>query len=84
MERSRRGKRRAVKTALLGLGLDGKDGHKRITRGENFLLLGGSQDTHEQMQDRAIKFNERLADHGKRIDELTPAELLDLARAIGM
>src|SRR4051794_35199273 len=42
----------ARKAALLGLGLDG-DGQVRITRGENFLLLGGSQTTHEEMQDTA-------------------------------
>ena len=30
------------KAWLLGLGLDGKDGHTRITTGENFKLVGGS------------------------------------------
>lgn len=28
---------------LLGLGLDGKDGHRRITKGDNFCLVGGSE-----------------------------------------
>ena len=27
---------------LLGLGFDGKDGHKRYTKGEDFVLMGGS------------------------------------------
>ena len=43
-------KAKAVKTKkkawLLGLGLDGKDGHTRITTGENFKLVGGSEETH--------------------------------------
>ena len=31
---------------LLGLAFDADDGHKRITRGKNFLLAGGSDETH--------------------------------------
>ena len=28
---------------MLGIGLDNKDGHKRITKGDNFMLVGGSR-----------------------------------------
>ncbi len=28
---------------LLGVGLDNRDGHQRITRGDNFCLVGGSE-----------------------------------------
>ncbi len=48
------------KAALLGLGLDCEDGHTRLTKGENFVLYGGSQDTHAAMQETAIKLNEKL------------------------
>ena len=40
---------------ILGVGLDANDGHKRITTGEKFLLLGGSQDTHERMTETMLK-----------------------------
>ena len=30
------------KAMMLGLGLDGGDGHKRLTKGENFVLAGGN------------------------------------------
>ena len=69
---------------LLGIGLDGRDGHVRITTGENFRLLGGSQETHEHMQQVAIKINEKLADRGKRLEEVSPPELLDIARDVGL
>ena len=39
---------------LLGVGLDNDDGHGRVTRGENFRLVGGSHDTHQQMQERGL------------------------------
>jgi len=64
---------------LLGLGLDNDDGHVRITRGENFRLLGGSETTHESMQEKCLKFNEKLQDRGKRLDDLERKEFLDLA-----
>ena len=34
---------------MLGVGLDNQDGQKRITKGENFVLVGGSEETHERM-----------------------------------
>ena len=62
---------------LLGVGLD-SDGHKRITKSEEFLLIGGSEDTHENMQEIAIRFAESLRDRGKRLDEASVEEVIDL------
>jgi hypothetical protein len=67
------------KAMLLGLGLDNHDGHTRVTRGENFHLLGGSQETHEVMQDKCIRFNEKLQARGKHMGELARQEFLDIA-----
>lgn len=63
---------------LLGLGLDGKDGHKRLTKGEDFLLMGGSEETHERMTETAIKVNEKLARRGKKLRDASPEELRDI------
>lgn len=65
-------------TTLLGLGLDNQDGQTRLTRGESFVLFGGSQDTHSAMQETVIKVNERLAKQGKRLQDVSPCELGDL------
>ena len=73
-----------VKALLLGLGFDCDDGHKRITTGKNFILLGGSEGTHSQMQEKAIKFNEKLDKRGKRLEEVDVKEFKDIAREIGM
>ena len=72
------------KAMLLGLGLDNDDGHVRVTRGENFHLVGGSEDTHGVMQEKCIKFNEKLDDRGKRIEQLDPQEFLDIAAECDM
>ena len=63
---------------LLGLGLDNRDGHRRLTKGDNFCLVGGSEETHERMTETAIKFNERLSRKGKRLKELSPEEFRDM------
>jgi hypothetical protein len=68
---------------LLGVGLD-SDGHKRITTGPNFALLGGSQETHEVMTEKAIKINEKLSAKGKRLEEVSSEEFDEIAQSIGL
>ena len=65
---------------LLGVGLDNEDGHKRITKGEEFFLVGGSETTHEKMQDVAIHVTESLDAKGKRMQDAALEELADLIR----
>jgi len=64
---------------FLGVGLDG-DGEHRITRTEHFFLIGGSETTHERMQDAAIKFNESLDRLGQPLQQLPVKEVVDLLR----
>lgn len=68
------------KSHLLGLGLDHEDGHTRITQGDNFSLLGGSEATHEKMQETCIRINEKIKQRGKTLEEITRQELTDLFR----
>jgi hypothetical protein len=63
---------------FLGVGLDNQDGHQRLTSNEGFLLIGGSQETHEKMQDVSIRFIEALKDRGKRLQDATVEEVVDL------
>jgi hypothetical protein len=78
------GKRKlARKAVMLGVGLD-SDGHKRVTTGENFLLAGGSKETHEQMTEKVIKINEKLSARGKRLETVSRAEFDDLAHEVGL
>jgi hypothetical protein len=70
--------KRKPQAGLLGLAFDAEDGHKRITRGPNFLLAGGSQETHGEMQETAIKVNEQLARKGKDLSEVSVQELRDI------
>ena len=75
---------RKKKAALLGLGLDNNDEQVRITRGPNFHLFGGSHDTHQQMQEKCIRFNEKLKGRGKQLEDLQRGEFMELARECDM
>ena len=64
--------------ALLGLGLDNDDGHTRLTNGKNFLLVGGTEETHAVMQETAVKINEHLDKGGQRLEDVSAAQLRDI------
>lgn len=63
---------------LLGVGLDNEDGHKRITTGEKFAIVGGSEETHGRMTETVIKTFEELKGRGKQLQEVEPTELAEI------
>ena len=71
------------KAVMLGVGLD-SDGHKRLTTGPNFVLLGGREETHAVMTEKVVKINERLAAKGKRLEEVSREEFDDIAHSVGL
>ena len=82
------GRKKAKKTGppppavvgVVGVGLDGDDGHRRVTKTEEMVLLGGSAETHEKMQETAIRFSENLEKRGKKLQESSVREVIDLLR----
>lgn len=68
---------------MFGIGLD-SDGHKRITTGANFALVGGSKETHDEMTEKAIKINEKLATRGKQLSDVSSEEFNEIADAVGL
>ena len=65
---------------LLGLGLDGADGHKRLTQGEGFTLAGGSEETHDRMTGAVVRTTEDLGRKGRSLRDADPREVADLLR----
>ena len=77
---NKKGRRKGL---ILGLGLD-SDGHKRLTTGPNFLLVGGTEETHEVMTEKVVKINEKLAARGKELGEVSHEEFNDIAHSVGL
>lgn len=63
---------------LLGIGLDNQDGHKRITRAEEFSIVGGSEETHGRMTETVVKTFEDIKRDGKSLANVDPRHLSDL------
>jgi hypothetical protein len=71
------------KALIVGVGLD-SDGHKRLTTGPNFALLGGTKNTHDEMTEKALKINEKLKSAGKELLEVSREEFDDIAQSVGL
>ena len=69
-----------ISAQLIGVGLDQLDGHKRITKAEQFAIVGGSQETHERMTETVVKTFETLERRGKSLDQVDPQELKDIIK----
>jgi len=65
---------------LVGVGLDREDDHVRLTKGENFRLVGGSEETHERMLETTLRLNEKLKQRGKELGDVEGDEFRDLLR----
>lgn len=63
---------------LVGLGLDNEDGHKRITKGEKFVLVGGSDETHTRMTETVVKTFEELKRRDKHLETVEAKELIEI------
>ena len=71
-------KAKGKNAALVGLGLDNQDGHKRITTGEQFAIVGGSEETHGRMTETVVKTFEALKQRRKHLAEVEPTELAEI------
>ena len=75
-------KRKDESASLLGIGLDNTDGQVRLTRGKNYQLVGGSEQTHAVMQETAIKINEHVDRTGKRLEEVSREQIIDICHEV--
>ena len=74
------GKRKKI-VRLLGVGFDAEDGHVRITQGENYDVLMGSDQSHEYIQQLLQKIEAQLENRGLSLDDLTPEQLGEFVQA---
>jgi hypothetical protein len=67
---------------LLGVGFDAEDGHVRITKGENYDVLMGSDESHEYIQQLIQKIEDELKARGVSLDDLTPEEFSEIVASL--
>lgn len=76
-----RGKRKKI-IRLLGVGFDAEDGHLRITKGKNYDVLMGSDESHEYLQQFIQKIEDELTARNLSLDDLSPEEFREFVKNI--
>jgi hypothetical protein len=67
---------------LLGVGFDSDDGHIRITTGNNYDVLMGSDESHEYIQQLIHKIEDALKAQGMTLEEFTPKEFTEFVQSV--
>lgn len=67
---------------LYGLAFDNNDNHKRVTTGEQFYIVGGSAETHENLVEKVLEFSEAVKKYGKKLDDLSGMEFYAIAKEV--
>ncbi len=73
---------RRLRAAIIAVGLDGGDDQHRLTHGDQCLIFGGSEETHAELQETALRMERELDRSGRLLGDLDPAELAELAMII--
>lgn len=67
---------------LLGVGFDEDDGHIRITSGDKFDVLMGSDESHEYITKLIMKIEAELDERGLILDEMSPEKFNEIVKSL--
>jgi hypothetical protein len=73
------GNPRRLRATIIGLGLDGQDSLQRLITGEDYLLVGGSAETHAELVETMLRLDSELERRGQTLGDMTPIELAEVA-----
>jgi hypothetical protein len=67
---------------LLGVGFDAQDGHVRITQGDQYDVIMGSDESHEYLRKLIQKIESKIGESGLSLNDLTPEKLTELVESL--
>lgn len=70
---------RRIRAAFIAFGLDGRDDDHHVTRSAQGMIVGGSAETHAEIQETMLRLEEELDRCGQSLGDLDPDELAELA-----
>jgi len=74
---------RAKKGLLVGVRTDRGDGHTRVSRGKDFVAVGGTKEGHEHLRETVAEIRQEVGRRGRSLGEVRREELREIvARAI--
>lgn len=78
-----RAKVRRKKGLLVGVRVDRGDGHTRVSRGKDFVALGGTKEGHEHLRETVAQISDEVKRRGRAMGEVKAEELKEIvARAV--
>jgi len=48
------------------------------------VLVGGTEETHQDMTEKVIKINEKLSAKGKQLEDVSHEEMDEIAHSVGL
>ena len=70
---------RRLRAAIIGFGLDGTDSQRRLSTGDQCILVGGSAETHAEMLETMLRLDSELERLGQGLADLDPHQLAEIA-----
>ena len=80
---TRRPRIRRKKGLLVGVRVEKGDGHSRVSRGLDFVALGGSREGHEHLRETVAAISDEVKRRGRSMGEVRREEFREIvARAV--
>jgi hypothetical protein len=81
--KKRRVKVRRKQGLLVGVRVDKGDGHARVSRGDDFVALGGTKEGHEHLRETVAEISDEVKRRGRNLAEVHREELSEIvAKAV--
>ncbi len=69
---------RRKKGYLVGVRIDQGDGHRRVSRGKDFVALGGTKEGHEHLRETVSEVSAEVKRRGKDLAEVPGEEFREI------
>lgn len=74
--------RRDRKGFLVGVRFDKGDGHKRVSRGKDFVAVGGTKEAHEHLRETVAELSDEVKRRGKDVAEVRAPEFREILEKV--
>lgn len=79
---ARKAKVRRKRGLLVGVRLDKGDGHSRVSRGKDFVALGGTKEAHEHLRETVAEISDEVKRRGREMGEVRKEEFREILAVV--
>jgi hypothetical protein len=79
---ARKTKVRRKKGVLVGVRLDRGDGHSRVSRGKDFVAVGGAKEAHEHLRETVAEISDEVKRRGRTMGEVRREEFREILAVV--